>query len=349
MIESVKLQDVTIFEEFEWDDLSSINLVIGENDTGKTNLLKILYAVTRSLQESTRLDGEAPSGPWKKILARKLRWTFQPPDLDLGKIVRKGGERLQMECDFRGDTYANFAFTSSAKSEIRDTRHVEGAPFPRTLFFPPREILTTRDAIVETRDRLGLIGFDDTYYDLAKALRSPESHSVTDENIQQVLDGLEELFPGHIDVDDEGELIYRRGREKYGIAQAAEGIKKIGALTRLIRSRHIQSGTTLFFDEPAANLHPQAILDFVALLFRLAQAGVQIFIATHSYVVLKQFELLAREHDEEMPLCVLSPAEEKGVEKSFADLSDLIPSNSIVEASVDLFERDLDLAFDSTR
>lgn len=349
MIESVTLQDVTIFEEFEWDDLSNVNLVIGENDTGKTNLLKMLYAVSRSLQESTRLDGETSTGPWKEILAQKLRWTFQPPDLELGKIVRKGGKRLQADCNFQGNTSARFAFTSSAKSEIRDTRHAEGAPFPRTLFFPPKEILTTRDAIIETRDRLGLVGFDDTYYDLAKALRSPESYSERNEEIQQVLDELEGLFPGHIDVDDEGDLIYHRRREKYGIAQVAEGIKKISAITRLIRSRHIRPGTILFFDEPAANLHPQAILDFVALLFRLAQAGVQIFVATHSYVVLKQFELLARERDERMPLCVLSSAEERDeVEKSFADLSDHIPSNSIVDASVNLFERDLDLRFASS-
>lgn len=36
MSESVKLQDVTFFEEFEWEDLSNVNLLIGENDTGKT-------------------------------------------------------------------------------------------------------------------------------------------------------------------------------------------------------------------------------------------------------------------------------------------------------------------------
>jgi energy-coupling factor transporter ATP-binding protein EcfA2 len=341
MIKSVKLQDATIFEEFEWDDLSRINLVIGENDTGKTNLLKMLYAVTRSLQESIRLD-KAPSGPWKALLAEKLRQTFQPPSLDLGKIVRKGGNRLQVDCDFRGNTYARFAFTGSAKSEINDAEHAEGAPFPYTLFFPAKEILTTRDAIIEVRDRLKIAGFDDTYYDLAKALRSPESYEGLDSSLGAILDDLESLFQGHVEEED-GELVYRRGREKYGIAQAAEGIKKLEALRLLIRSRHIQEGSILFFDEPSANLHPELTLAFVELLYELGKTGVQVFIATHSYVVLKQFELLAREHDDRMPLCVLSP-EEEGVSQSFADLSDRIPSNSIVDASVELLNKDLYLS-----
>jgi AAA15 family ATPase/GTPase len=39
MIESIRMQDVTLFDEFEWDGLANVNLVIGENDTGKSNLL----------------------------------------------------------------------------------------------------------------------------------------------------------------------------------------------------------------------------------------------------------------------------------------------------------------------
>jgi hypothetical protein len=84
-------------------------------------------------------------------------------------------------------------------------------------------------------------------------------------------------------------------------------------------------------------------LTFSEVLFQLAQAGVQIVIATHSYIVLKQFELLAREHKEKIPLCVLSKGEDT-VRSSFADLSDHIPENSIVDASVELLNRDLHLS-----
>jgi len=352
MIESVTLKDVTIFEAFEWEGLSNVNLVIGENDTGKSNLLKMLYAVTKSLLEYSRDPGE--NDWWGDQLAQKLKWTFLPPKLELGKIVRKGGDRLEVECRYRFHGRLEevaFDFGPRTKKQIGNTsafitdRQDGAAPdVPLSVFFPPKEVLTTRDAIIETRERLSIPGFDDTYYDLAKALRSPESYGEIDASLKGVLKELEGLFRGHIEEED-GELVYRRGREKYGIAQTAEGIKNVEALRLLIRSQHIQKGSVLFFDEPSANLHPELTLDFVELLFHLAQAGVQLFIATHSYVVLKQFELLARKHGETMPLCVLSPAED-GVDARFADLSDRIPQNSIVDASVELFERDVSLELD---
>jgi len=49
-------QDVTIFREFTWEDLADVNHVIGENDTGKSHLLRMLYAVSRSFQDFTRFD-----------------------------------------------------------------------------------------------------------------------------------------------------------------------------------------------------------------------------------------------------------------------------------------------------
>lgn len=360
MIKDIKLEDFTLFDEFTWEGLGNINLVIGENDTGKSNLLKLLYAVTRSMEGYARAHGDAS---WKPFLVDKLQGTFQPPNLEIGRLVRKGGNRLKVEVNFRfafgSPETVSFDFGPSTTKEIRratsfvfdrsegDQLQHEELEIASILFFPPKEVLTTRDAIIEIRERLSIPGFDDTYVDLSKALRSPESQGGPVEPMDAILGDLENIFAGYITQNDEGKLIYRRGREKYGITQAAEGIKKVGALTQLIKSRHIQEGSILFFDEPGANLHPQAIMDVVNLLFRLGQAGVQIFIATHSYVVLKQFELLAREHQEHMPLCVLSPDDDNGVDATFADLQDRIPANSIVDASVELFERDLDLSFQS--
>jgi hypothetical protein len=143
-----------------------------------------------------------------------------------------------------------------------------------------------------------------------------------------VRNDLEDLFPGKVRQREDGTFEYRRGSGRYDMTQTAEGIKKIGSLAHLIRNRSIQPGSILFFDEPAANLHPRATIRLVEMLYELSKADIQIFVATHSYPVLKQFELRAREHQEKMPLCVLSPTEE-GVEADFADLRERIPENSI--------------------
>jgi predicted ATPase len=342
MIESIKLQDVTIFDEFEWDGFSNVNLVIGENDTGKSNLLKMLYAVTRSLENTTRLEGEAPSGPWKELLARKLKWTFQPPSLELGKIVRKGSDRLCTRCNLSGDTYAQFSFSSSAKSEVREGGFAVGGPFPHALFFPPGEVIAKMGAIAMTREQREVIGFGDTHYDLVKALRQPESYHDRAPEMEWAQKTLDGMFPGKIRQRKDGTFEYRRGSSRFEMSQTADGIKKLGSLLHLLRNGLIQDGVTVFFDEPSTSLHPEWVLTFVEVLFQLAQAGIQIVVATHSYVVLKQFELLAREHEQRTPLCVLSK-EGDTVTSRFADLSDRIPRNSIVDASVELFNRDVSL------
>lgn len=345
MIEDVRLENVTIFREFTWEDLSTINVVIGENDTGKSNLLRMLYAVSRSFQDFTRVDDEAPAGRWSDLLAKKLQWTFQPPELELGKIVRKGEDRLRVQCTFREHGRAHFSFGKGTTSEIRDadagTAEAEiGPQFVHTLFFPPKEVLTTLKAIASTREQRQIRGFGDTYYDLITALRQPQDYGKKPEELERVQNALDDMFPGKIRQRDDGTFEYRRGPGRYDMTQTAEGIKKIGTLAHLLRNGEIQRGSILFFDEPSANLNPKNILRLVELLFALGRAGVQVFVATHSYVVLKQFQLLAREHDERTPLCVLS-REDEGIGAEHVDLRDRIPDNPIVSASVDLFERDL--------
>ncbi len=41
---SLKLQNFTVFKDVEFDFVDGINAFIGENGSGKTHLLKLLYA-----------------------------------------------------------------------------------------------------------------------------------------------------------------------------------------------------------------------------------------------------------------------------------------------------------------
>jgi predicted ATPase len=221
----------------------------------------------------------------------------------------------------------------SAEAEI-------GPQFVHALFSPPKEVLTTLKAIASTREQRQIRGFGDTYYDLITALRQPQSYGDKPQELERVEDALDDMFLGKIRQREEGGFEYRRGPGRYDMTQTAQGIRKIGTLAHLLRNGEIQEGAILFFDEPSINLNPKRILRLVELLSTLGRAGVQVFAATHSYVVLKQFQLLGREHDERMPLCVLSRKNNE-IEVEHVDLRDRIPENPNVSASVDLFERDL--------
>ena len=48
MITKLRLKNFTAFKELEIDFSSKVNVIIGENGTGKTHLLKAAYAVCTS-------------------------------------------------------------------------------------------------------------------------------------------------------------------------------------------------------------------------------------------------------------------------------------------------------------
>lgn len=96
-IEELQLKNFGMIEKFHCNQFSNINLIIGENGTGKTFLLKALYSAVKSLEEYKRGDDITPIND---ILSEKLRWTFQVDKL--GDIVYKTAEDgPESRLDFR--------------------------------------------------------------------------------------------------------------------------------------------------------------------------------------------------------------------------------------------------------
>lgn len=337
MYDEIHIENIGAFGNLSWKGLGKINVLIGENDTGKTYLLKLLYALSKAAEEFHKRRSGEPK-PWKKVLANKLRWVFQPPNFELGKLVKKGEDRLSFDARLANKSF-HFSFGRGTTKEIRSVSKLHCDEAPNALFFPPKEVLTAIDAIAASRDQLKMAGFGDTYLDLIRALRVTGVSGRYREPLGDVKTSLEDLFSGELEFEN-GEFVFKRGNEKYGMAQVAEGIKKISILTHLIRNRTINRGSILFFDEPEANLHPRASVKLVEMLQLLSTAGVQIFIATHDYFILKRLQQLARRDDAQIAICSLERDEEREVDAVMADLRDGLPDNPIIDVSLDLLEQD---------
>ena len=78
----------------------------------------------------------------------------------------------------------------------------------------------------------------------------------------------------------------------------AEGMRKLGLLWLLIRNGSLRPDSVLFWDEPETNLNPTLYGVVVEVLLELQRNGVQIFLATHDYGMLKELELRMREGDD---------------------------------------------------
>lgn len=340
--------------ELSLKDIPSINVIIGKNDTGKTGLLKLLYATVKSL-EVYSLKSEQSDVVFKKELSDKLHDTFMPRKNGLGDLVQKGSrEKLDVNITIVGNNgrykqpiYFSFG-ERTEKSITTCIEHVE--PITNTtinaLFVPAKEVLTAFTDIRNIRENFYGVGFDDTYLDLIKALSLETTKGRVANELSKVNKSLEDLFEGKIEQTGQKEqpFIFKKGNQQFAMQQTAEGIKKIGILTTLITNRQLGKGTILFMDEPETALHPDAVRQMVEMLVAMSKAGVQIFLASHSYFVIKQLANCAKRDD--LNVCCWNLTREIGkpVSNSFYDLIDgVLPSNSIIDEALKMYDEEINI------
>ncbi len=109
----------------------------------------------------------------------------------------------------------------------------------------------------------------------------------------------ENVINGKVSVASTGEMVYTANNgETLPLVQAATGIANLGVLALLIEKKILDKNTFLFIDEPEAHLHPAWQVEMVESLFKLAEAGVHVIIATHSAEILKWLEVHVKENPE---------------------------------------------------
>lgn len=88
---------------------------------------------------------------------------------------------------------------------------------------------------------------------------------------------------GSIELDKAGRFYLKRFQRAHGDA-AAEGLRKLGMLARLIATGALLDKGYLFWDEPEANLNPRLIKRIAKIILDLSVNSIQIFIATHKSI-----------------------------------------------------------------
>ena len=74
---------------------------------------------------------------------------------------------------------------------------------------------------------------------------------------------------------------------------AAEGHRKVAMLVHLLRNGGITEDSTLYWDEPESSLNPRLIKVLADVFLVLASQGVQVFLATHDYLLSRELSLAA--------------------------------------------------------
>lgn len=336
-IQFCHFENFGILPTFDFDDISGINVIIGENGTGKTIFLKALYSAARAMEEYKRGDDIRSMAD---ILSEKLRWTFQVEKL--GDLVTRGiSESLSFRMTLDEQNIA-YQFSASAERKVGAVTAPETGRKANSVFIPAKEVLSLFSIILESREIDKAFGFDDTYYDLAKALRIAPKRGRNFEAFAKSRKNLKDVINGKVDYDERSGKWYYKDKDNYrfAIGATSEGIKKISILDRLLANGYLNDQSVIFIDEIEAALHPEAICKFLDMIYEISdKMGIQVFISSHSYFVIKKLVLLARQKQGFIK-CISLKKDMDCVQIN--DLYDGMPDNSIIDASIRLYEQEIE-------
>lgn len=332
MLENVNIKNYGPVNSLLWDKPGSINLIIGNNGSGKTFLLKALYSAVKSCEEFRRGDDNRSIS---EILSSRLRWTFQTDKLgDLVKKDSKDSLCLSVDIDKKRTQYS---FGRSAVKQINDvTRDIESRE-SNSVYIPAKEVLSLDKIILESRRTDRVFGFDDTYLDLVDALMISPKKGRKSQPMTDARTSLKDLIGGVVKYDPkDNRWIFKKGNQKYSMGTTADGIKKIAILDTLISNNYLSSDSVIFIDELEAALHPTAIASFLDIILTLSRTGIQFFIASHSYFVIKKLYIMALKEELSIPVMSLESGQ-----SVLSDLKEGMPQNPIIDESIRLYREEI--------
>lgn len=276
----LRLQNFTVFKDATFDFVDGINAFIGENGSGKTHLMKVMFAVHLSASR-----GNSPRESLERVF--QLR--------DSGELIRQKGGNAESHVEgIYGTDRWQYRFRVTDREDKTCEDPLLGA-ITRPVFIPSMDMMGHTRGFASTYDEYN-IDFDLTQRDIVGLLLSPERRSINGKGYTEIAQQLHVKLGG--DVEKEGERFYlNTGGQRQPMPLVAEGLRKIATLHQLIKNGFLQPGASLFWDEPEVHLNPSLMDEVVQALLELSRQGVQIFLATHSYVILKELEVQARKGD----------------------------------------------------
>ena len=299
MIEHLELRNFTAFTGLTLNLSPKINVIIGENGTGKTHLLKAAYGLCAGAP-LFKNKPETGEDDLAAVLTAKLLRLFMPLDDKLGKLHHQGAaDQGYLSARFAGGQNIAATFFNNSKAlAIQDRTHYEQYQAD-AVFIPTKEVLSFMKGFNSLYEKYGL-SFDQTYQDICLLLDLPEIRPETlHEKSKWAMAEIEGICGGRFVFYGGGKVTFKTENAEYSANAMAEGFRKAGMLSRLLETGAIQPGISgpLFWDEPEANLNPKLMQLLVQILLELSRNGQQIIIATHDYFLLKWLDLKMGKED----------------------------------------------------
>ncbi|MBI1901959.1 MAG: AAA family ATPase [Planctomycetia bacterium] len=298
MLESLELQNFTAFTKADFKFANGLNVIVGENATGKTHVLKVAYSAIYVSAKGNK-EASPTKAHFQTAVADKLNAVLKPDEL--GRLARRdhraGRQRCDVRCWFSSPPQQlAFSFNSATKKEVIVDKAPAAWVDKLPVYLPTRELVTIYPGFVSLYETTHL-PFEETWRDTCVLLGAPLAKGPREKRIKELLAPLEQAMDGKVELDKSGRFYLNVAGVSMEMHLVAEGLRKLAMIARLIATGALMDKGYLFWDEPEANLNPKVIKLIAKTILHLCHSGIQVFVASHSLFLMRELDILLQ-HDE---------------------------------------------------
>jgi len=305
VINSIKINKFVIFEEIVFNFSQGVNVVIGENGTGKTLLLKAIYA-----SEDTR----------KKCSEGKCVENLEPFYHNENLVATLG-----IDGEYADQFLSNVDFI------------INGNSTPDPVFIPAKEMLAHARGLLVMKEKYGKnMPFDITLLDIIKKAQIWKLKE-TPPIAQRIAPVIKNAIDGTVDAKDDGSFWMKKSNgTSIPFSMEAEGLRHLGLIWQLLMNGSIKEDSIVLWDEPESSLNPTHLPLVADIILELQRNNVQLIITTHEYNLARYIDIKRKKHDN---IKFISLYKEKNtVQHSIADSFLKLKPNSIDDAGEQLYK-----------
>lgn len=288
MIKNFEIRDYRQFKNAKFDNFANVNLFAGDNDTGKTTILKFLYCISHQLK-NIKNNNIRDCNIFQYI---NNLYDFNNFQFDTSNKPTDKLKNLYLYDESTIDF--SISVVNGNNTIINSNNKINGYNYDyKPLFIPAKEILSIMNAVIYLKNQNIESGFDDSYTDIIYEIFTRKN--IDEKELLNVFKNRYDFYNGNIQIDKNTNAInyYKNDGSIYNINITAEGIKKLGIFEVLHSTGNLTKKSILFIDEPENSLDPKMLRELMRFLVDISKEGVQIFMASDDSSVLSQLSHLA--------------------------------------------------------
>jgi AAA15 family ATPase/GTPase len=336
-INRIEIKDFLVFKgKFTADFCSKVNVLTGGNGTGKTTLLKTLYAFC-NMSSSTKITNSSLEVNQPFIVKRY----FTTISGHLESSNGLNGTVSLFDKDISEKAVLSVAIDSNLASESVTLLEFEqfgkwAKKNMQSIYIPEKDLLSNSKGLPETYE-YGKAQYTQCEIDIVKKARI-----LADTPEQPLYKKICAIIGGQPENDGQNFYMKRNNLSvSIPFSMEASGYRKFGLLATLIRNEQIKSDSILFWDEPENSLNPELIPVLVDIMLELSRNGVQIFIATHSEILASYFQVNQQQGDNVMFHSLYKDGHGE-IKADSNERFDLLEQNKLTEEPVKLYEKQIE-------